>query len=143
MPAKSLFGGLKTMDAFGKVRHAISYPTSPHVPPRPWRTSKSEHAQGRFVRIFLVLYINIGRQFGLAVTLVSLAIILSFTVMEFLDYRRVNIDTSVVVDRSRGEKLTVHLNVTYPRVPCYRACTISHSHTRHSNDQLAQYCLST
>jgi hypothetical protein len=39
--------------------------------------------------------------------------------MEFLDYRRVNIDTSVVVDRSRGEKLTVHLNVTYPRVPCY------------------------
>ena len=43
--------------------------------------------------------------------------------MEFFDYRRVNIDTSVVVDRSRGEKLTVHLNVTYPRVPCYRECT--------------------
>ena len=40
--------------------------------------------------------------------------------IEFLDYRRVGIDTSVVVDRSRGEKLTVHLNVTFPRVPCYR-----------------------
>ncbi len=54
------------------------------------------------------------------VTLVSAAIILSFTIMEFLDYRRIAIDTSVVVDRSRGEKLTVHLNVTFPRVPCYR-----------------------
>jgi endoplasmic reticulum-Golgi intermediate compartment protein 3 len=40
--------------------------------------------------------------------------------IEFLDYRRTGIDTSVVVDRSRGEKLTVHLNVTFPRVPCYR-----------------------
>ena len=60
---------------------------------------------------------------GLVVTLVSAAIILSFTMMEFLDYRRVGIDTSVVVDRSRGEKLTVHLNVTFPRVPCYRACS--------------------
>ncbi|KAI0248269.1 endoplasmic reticulum vesicle transporter-domain-containing protein [Lactifluus subvellereus] len=37
----------------------------------------------------------------------------------FLDYRRVDIDTSVVVDRRRGERLTVHLNVTFPRVPCY------------------------
>jgi hypothetical protein len=79
------------------------------------------------VRTSVARYIKTGRQFGLAVTLVSVAIILSFTVMEFLDYRRVNIDTSVVVDRSRGEKLTVHLNVTYPRVPCYRACTFYQS----------------
>jgi hypothetical protein len=62
--------------------------------------------------------------FGSVVTLVSVAIILSFTMMEFLDYRRVGIDTSVVVDRSRGEKLTVHLNVTFPRVPCY--CELLH-----------------
>ena len=57
-------------------------------------------------------------------TLVSVAIILSFTIMEFFDYRRIDIDTSVVVDRSRGEKLTVHLNVTFPRVPCYRETTV-------------------
>jgi len=61
----------------------------------------------------------------LAVTLVSAAIILSFTIMEFFDYRRIGIDTSVVVDRSRGEKLTVHLNVTFPRVPCYRETPLS------------------
>lgn len=40
--------------------------------------------------------------------------------MEFFDYRRVNMDTSVVVDKSRGERLTVRMNVTFPRVPCYR-----------------------
>ena len=54
------------------------------------------------------------------VTLIAAAIIISFTTIEFLDYRRVNVDTSIIVDRSRGEKLTVNMNITYPRVPCYR-----------------------
>jgi len=85
MPAKSLFGGLKAMDAFGKTMEDVKVRT---------RT-------------------------GAFLTLVSAAIILSFTIMEFMDYRRIGIDTSVVVDRSRGEKLTVHLNMTFPRVPCY------------------------
>ena len=53
-------------------------------------------------------------------TLIAAAIIISFTTIEFFDYRRVNVDTSIVVDRSRGEKLTVNMNVTFPRVPCYR-----------------------
>lgn len=57
-------------------------------------------------------------------TLLSAALILAFTTMEFIDYRRVYIDTSVAVDRSRGEKLTVHMNVTFPRVPCYRASKV-------------------
>jgi len=39
--------------------------------------------------------------------------------IEFFDYRRVNVDTSIQVDKSRGEKLTVNMNVTFPRVPCY------------------------
>lgn len=30
-------------------------------------------------------------------------------------------DTSIVVDKSRGQALTVWLNVSFPRVPCYRA----------------------
>jgi endoplasmic reticulum-Golgi intermediate compartment protein 3 len=71
------------------------------------------------VRLFLAAQKWSGLTFGLAVTLVSAAIILSFTLMEFVDYRRVGIDTSVVVDRSRGERLTVHLNMTFPRLPCY------------------------
>lgn len=55
------------------------------------------------------------------VTILSAAIILAFTTIEFLDYRRVNLDTSIVVDKSRGERLTMRMNVTFPRVPCY--CT--------------------
>lgn len=45
--------------------------------------------------------------------------------IEFLDYRRINVDTSIVVDKSRGERLTVNLNVTFPKVPCYRAYFVS------------------
>ncbi len=56
------------------------------------------------------------------VTILSAAIILAFTTMEFFDYRRVSVDTSIVVDKSRGEKLTVNMNVTFPRVPCFRGC---------------------
>lgn len=54
------------------------------------------------------------------VTILSAAIILAITTIEFFDYRRVNVDTSITVDKSRGEKLNVRLNVTFPRVPCYR-----------------------
>ena len=31
-------------------------------------------------------------------------------------------EPSIVVDRSRGEKLVVNLNVSFPRVPCYCEC---------------------
>ncbi|KAI9510581.1 Sec1 family-domain-containing protein [Russula earlei] len=64
--------------------------------------------------------VKVRTRTGAFLTLVSVSIIFFFTVIEFLDYRRISIETSVVVDRSRGEKLNVHLNVTFPRVPCYR-----------------------
>jgi hypothetical protein len=63
------------------------------------------------------------------VTLIAAAIILTFTTLEFIDYRRVTIDTSIVVDRSRGQKLTMYMNVTFPRVPCYRECSRSFPYT--------------
>ncbi|KAJ7505180.1 endoplasmic reticulum-derived transport vesicle ERV46 [Mycena galericulata] len=78
-------------------------------------------------------------------TIVAAVIILAFTTMEFFDYRRVTIDTSVVVDKRWGEKSTMELfdyrlitidtsvvvdkrwgekstmklNISYPGVPCY------------------------
>ncbi|KAG6918770.1 hypothetical protein DXG01_011961 [Tephrocybe rancida] len=68
--------------------------------------------------------VKVKTRTGALLTIISTAIILAFTTMEFLDYRRITIDTSIVVDKSRGEKLTVNLNVTFPRVPCYREfCT--------------------
>jgi len=63
--------------------------------------------------------VKVKTRTGAFLTLLSAAIILAITTMEFFDYRRVNVDTSIVVDKSRGEKLTLNLNVTFPRVPCY------------------------
>lgn len=63
--------------------------------------------------------VKVKTRTGAFLTLLSAAIILTFTTIEFLDYRRVNIDTSIVVDRSRGEKLTAKINITFQRVPCY------------------------
>jgi len=63
--------------------------------------------------------VKVKTRTGAFLTLLAAAIILAITTMEFFDYRRVTIDTSIVVDRSRGEKLTAKLNVTFPRVPCY------------------------
>ena len=74
-------------------------------------------------------------------TLISAAIILAFTSIEFFDYRRVTVDTSIVVDRSRGEKLTVNLNVTFPRVPCYREHTNLPSRVTGVPNQLSLACL--
>ncbi|KAF8645254.1 hypothetical protein AX16_008079 [Volvariella volvacea WC 439] len=63
--------------------------------------------------------VKVKTRTGAFLTIISAAIILAFTIIEFFDYRRVTIDTSLIVDRSRGEKLTVRFNMTFPRVPCY------------------------
>lgn len=63
--------------------------------------------------------VKVKTRTGAFLTILSAAIIMTFTTMEFLDYRRITTDTSIVVDKSRGEKLTVNLNITFPRVPCY------------------------
>ncbi|KAG1772406.1 Sec1 family-domain-containing protein [Suillus occidentalis] len=63
--------------------------------------------------------VKVKTRTGALLTLISACIILAFTTMEFFDYRRVGVDTSIVVDRSRGQKLSVRLNVTFPHVPCY------------------------
>ncbi|QRV86962.1 Endoplasmic reticulum vesicle transporter [Ceratobasidium sp. AG-Ba] len=63
--------------------------------------------------------VKVKTRTGASLTLLSAAVILFFTLIEFIDYRRVNIDEMIMVDRSRGERLTVKLNITFPRVPCY------------------------
>jgi hypothetical protein len=63
--------------------------------------------------------VKVKTRTGAFLTLAAAAFILTFMSIEFMDYRQVNIDTSLVVDKSRGERLTVQMNVTFPRVPCY------------------------
>lgn len=65
--------------------------------------------------------VRIRTNFGALITLLSFTLITFLTLGEFLEYRRVHEDTQLVVDKSRGERLTIHMNMTFPRVPCY--CT--------------------
>jgi len=57
-----------------------------------------------------------------AVTFISFSIILTSMLIEFIDYRRIHLEPSIEVDRSRGEKLVIEMDITFPRVPCY--CTL-------------------
>jgi len=56
---------------------------------------------------------------GAILTLCSFVLIVTLTVIEFVDYRRITLHPSILVDKSRGEKLVVNMNITFPRVPCY------------------------
>ncbi|KAG9089680.1 hypothetical protein FRC07_012277 [Ceratobasidium sp. 392] len=63
--------------------------------------------------------VKVKTRTGAFLTIFSALIISIFTLNEFIDYRRVKIDEMILVDRSRGERLTLKLNITFPRVPCY------------------------
>ncbi|CAG7846346.1 Uncharacterized protein C24B11.08c [Serendipita indica DSM 11827] len=63
--------------------------------------------------------VKVKTRTGAFLTLISAFFIATFTFIEFMDFRRVGVDTAIVVDRSRGEKLQVVFNITFPRVPCF------------------------
>ncbi|KAL7419636.1 ER-derived vesicles protein erv46 [Cryptotrichosporon argae] len=63
--------------------------------------------------------VKIRTRTGALLTMISASIILTSIMLEFVDYRRVHLEPSIEVDRSRGEKLVIELDVTFPRVPCY------------------------
>lgn len=52
-------------------------------------------------------------------TFISLSVILTSVLLEFIDYRRIRLEPSLEVDRSRGEKLVIEMDIEFPRVPCY------------------------
>lgn len=55
---------------------------------------------------------------GGIVTIVSLIVVLFLAWGEWADYRRVVIHPELIVDKGRGERMEIHLNITFPRVPC-------------------------
>jgi hypothetical protein len=125
--AKGVFGGsFKGVDGFGKVGITnIAGRTTELTRHRLWKMSRLRLERARSVSISFMFSATEDHTLtrGL-VTLLSAAIILTFTMIEFFDYRRINVDTSIVVDKSRGEKLTVHMGITFPHVPCYRMPTL-------------------
>lgn len=55
---------------------------------------------------------------GGIVTITSLVLILYLVWGEWRDYRRVTVHPELVVDKGRSEKMEIHMNVTFPRMPC-------------------------
>ncbi|MCJ1404679.1 hypothetical protein MMC11_007905 [Xylographa trunciseda] len=55
---------------------------------------------------------------GGIVTIASLLIVLYLVWGEWADYRRVIVLPELIVDKGRGEKMEIHLNISFPRVPC-------------------------
>ncbi|CBX95366.1 hypothetical protein IAQ61_004190 [Plenodomus lingam] len=55
---------------------------------------------------------------GGIVTLVSLVVIFWLTWGEWADYRRVTVRPELIVDKGRGERMEISLNITFPRMPC-------------------------
>ena len=55
---------------------------------------------------------------GGIVTIASLLIVLYLVWAEWADYRRVHVHPELVVDKSRGERMEIHLNISFPRIPC-------------------------
>ncbi|KAG6034380.1 hypothetical protein E4U41_006557 [Claviceps citrina] len=55
---------------------------------------------------------------GGVVTIVSLLVVLFLSWGEWADYRRIVIYPQLVVDKSRGDRMEIHLNITFPKMPC-------------------------
>ncbi|KAI7512834.1 DUF1692-domain-containing protein [Hortaea werneckii] len=55
---------------------------------------------------------------GGIVTLTSLLLILYLVWGEWSDYRRITVHPELIVDKGRGEKMEIHMNISFPRVPC-------------------------
>ncbi|KNZ47073.1 uncharacterized protein VP01_66g5 [Puccinia sorghi] len=63
--------------------------------------------------------VKVKTGFGGMLTMASAVLIFTLILVEFRDYRQIHVQPSILVDKSRGEKLLVHMNITFPRVPCY------------------------
>ncbi|CAI7591023.1 hypothetical protein N7533_002228 [Penicillium manginii] len=55
---------------------------------------------------------------GGVITIASLLVVFWLVWGEWSDYRRIVVQPELVVDKSRGERMEIHLNMTFPRLPC-------------------------
>ncbi|KAF9433667.1 Endoplasmic reticulum-Golgi intermediate compartment protein 3 [Entomortierella beljakovae] len=56
---------------------------------------------------------------GAIVTMVSALLISVLLLGEFLDYRAVRVESSLVVDIGRKDKMSIEFDITFPKMPCY------------------------
>jgi len=55
----------------------------------------------------------------LIVTIACGVIIVILFLGEYFDYRSVHVESSLIVDTGRKEKMDIELDITFPKIPCY------------------------
>ncbi|KAK7206085.1 endoplasmic reticulum vesicle transporter-domain-containing protein [Myxozyma melibiosi] len=55
---------------------------------------------------------------GGIVTIVSTVVIIFLVISEWRDYRMISNRPELIVDKTRGERMNINLNVTFPTIPC-------------------------
>lgn len=127
MGRNGLFGNFQGFDAFGKVRGQYQCPPSMRAGKLTMGVDNGRcqdpYKDRSSMWVPLSIFAAYFRVWDVAdgvVTFISLSIILTSVMLEFIDYRRIHLEPSIIVDRSRGEKLVIEMDVTFPRVPCYR-----------------------
>lgn len=55
---------------------------------------------------------------GGIITITSILVILYLTWSEWADFRRVTVRPELIVDKGRGERMEIAMNITFPRMPC-------------------------
>jgi hypothetical protein len=56
---------------------------------------------------------------GGILTLASTVLIVVLVVLEYFNYSKVSFSPQLVVDKNRKERMTINLNITFPRLPCF------------------------
>ena len=55
---------------------------------------------------------------GGLITVLSFVLIIVLVFAEFISYRMVIVQPELVVDKTRAERMNIHLNISFPHVPC-------------------------
>ena len=82
--------------------------------------------------------VRVRTNVGAVLTFVSAVLIMALTFSEFFDYMKVREEHSLEVDRSRQYRLEMHINVTFPRVPCYCTCRCRRAGARLTSSAFAR-----
>lgn len=118
MGRNGVLGGLSGIDAFGKVSSIFDTDNCPQADMFAFFSSAFLSSMKTMDDV------RIRTNIGALITFISFTLIAFLTMGELVEYRRTHEQTTLVVDKSRGEKLTIDLNITFPRVPCYRELVV-------------------
>ena len=62
--------------------------------------------------------VRIRTSSGGLITVISLILMFVLVTAEYFSYSKIIVRPELIVDKSRGERMTIHLNITFPNIPC-------------------------